>query len=268
MATKEDPTIVRAEESTASATSRREFALGALGGAATLFLAGCGDASEGGSESDAVSISEDLAAAAEVAPTCVVRPQQTEGPYFVDEKLLRSDIRTDPTDGRTKAGAPLSLTFRVGRIAGATCSALGGVLVDVWQTDALGVYSDVRDRGGAFDTRGKKFLRGYQTTNAGGIAAFTTIYPGWYPGRTVHIHFKIRTAPGAVRGYEYTSQLYFDDALTDQVHATAPYNTKGSRTTRNAQDGIYRSGGSKLKLQVTKVGTVYAATFDIGLSFA
>src|SRR5262249_2844899 len=153
------------------------------------------------------------------------------------------------SNGSTRPGAPLALTFRVGRIRGAACSPLTGALVDVWQCDARGVYSDVRDANGFFDTRGKKFLRGYQTTDEGGLASFTTVYPGWYSGRTVHIHFKIRTAPSAARGFEFTSQLYFDDALTDQVHTGAPYNARGQRTTRNAQDGIYRRGGSKLLLQ-------------------
>src|SRR5262249_33231810 len=108
-------------------------------------------------------------------PACVVRPAQTEGPYFVDEKLNRSDIRSEPADGSVKSGVPLRLTFSVSRIDEHSCNPLAGAVVDVWHCDALGIYSDVRDA--AFDTRGKKFLRGYQVTNSNGLAEFITIYP-------------------------------------------------------------------------------------------
>jgi protocatechuate 3,4-dioxygenase beta subunit len=193
----------------------------------------------------------------------VVRPEQTEGPYFVDERLNRSDIRSDPSDRSVRPGAPLHLVFNVSRVEGSACTPLAGALVDVWHCDALGQYSDVVDRG--FDTRGKKFLRGYQATDAKGAAEFRTIYPGWYQGRTVHIHFKIRTPPGAARTYEFTSQLYFDDAISDQVYAQAPYASRGRRTTRNEQDGIFRTGGAQLILPLTREGTGYAGTFAIGL---
>ena len=198
-------------------------------------------------------------------PSCIVRPQQTEGPYFVDQKLNRSDIRSDPSDGSVKEGVPLSLSFRVSKLEGSSCSPLAGATVDVWHCDALGVYSDVNDMSGMFNTSGKKFLRGYQVTDATGTAQFATIYPGWYTGRTVHIHFKIRTSTGATAGYEFTSQLYFDDAITDQVHAQAPYAAKGQRSIRNDGDGIYRNGGDQLTLKLAKDTQGYGATFDIGL---
>src|SRR3989454_2742268 len=162
---------------------------------------------------------------------CVVRPEQTEGPYFVDELLNRSDLRADPSDGTVRPGVPLDLTFRVSRVAGDGCTPLAGVVVDVWHCDHLGVYSDVEDAG--FNTVGRKFLRGYQVTDANGAARFTTIYPGWYEGRTVHVHFKLRAPAGARPGFAFTSQLYFDDALTDRVHAQPPYAVKGRRNRRN-----------------------------------
>jgi hypothetical protein len=96
-------------------------------------------------------------------------------------------------------------------------------------------------------------------------AQFTTIYPGWYSGRAVHIHFKVRSAAGASSSYEFTSQLFFDDTLTDQVHGQPPYASKGTRDTRNANDGIYQQGGSQLVLNVTQTSQGYAATFDIAL---
>jgi protocatechuate 3,4-dioxygenase beta subunit len=193
----------------------------------------------------------------------MVKPQQTEGPYFVDEKLNRSDIRSDPSDGSVKQGVPLRLVFHVSRINGSFCTPLRGATIDLWHCDAMGVYSDVADP--SFSTVGKKFLRGYQVTDANGTVNFVTIYPGWYPGRTVHIHFKIRTDSASQQGYEFTSQLYFDDALTDQIHAQAPYAAKGQRTQRNDQDGIFQGGGQQLILQLTKDAVGYVGTFDIGL---
>ncbi len=129
-----------------------------------------------------------------------------------------------------------------------------------------GSNSDVSDPG--FNTIGKKFLRGYQTTGADGKAAFTTIYPGWYQGRSVHVHFKIRSAAGASSAYEFTSQLFFDEALTDQVHARQPYADKGQRTLRNEDDGIYNQGGPQMVLAVTQSGGIYSAAFDLALEGA
>jgi protocatechuate 3,4-dioxygenase beta subunit len=197
-------------------------------------------------------------------PPCVVVPQQTEGPYFVDTRLKRADIREDPSTGIVKPGLPLTLAINVTKIEGAQCSPLTGAMVDVWQCDAAGEYSDVSDRRLGFDTRGRKFLRGYQETDQDGRVLFTTIYPGWYPGRTVHIHFKIRTGTGNRAG-EFTSQWYFDDAVTDQVLAAGPYAAKGPRSTRNDRDGIYRRGGRELMLNLAPAAAGYAATFDIGL---
>jgi protocatechuate 3,4-dioxygenase beta subunit len=154
-----------------------------------------------------------------------VRPALTEGPYFVDEMINRSDIRSDPSDGSIKEGTPLNLTLYVSQINGSGCTPLAGAQVDVWHCDAAGVYSDASDPG--FNTKGQKFLRGYQVTDANGMAKFTTIYPGWYQGRAVHIHFKIRTDPSSASGYEFTSQWFFDETLTDQVHAQQPYAAKG-----------------------------------------
>ncbi|MGH7257346.1 MAG: twin-arginine translocation pathway signal protein, partial [Nitrospiraceae bacterium] len=153
-------------------------------------------------------------------PSCIVRPEQTEGPYFVDERLNRSDIRSDPTDGPVKPGTPLTLTLLVSRLNAGDCQPLTGAQVDIWHCDALGVYSDVRDP--SFSTVGQKFFRGYQITDARGQARFLTVYPGWYEGRTVHIHFKIRTEPMIRRSFEFTSQMYFDDGLTDRVHSNPP----------------------------------------------
>jgi protocatechuate 3,4-dioxygenase beta subunit len=200
-------------------------------------------------------------------PTCIVTPKQTEGPFFVDERLKRSDIRVDPSDGRIKSGVPLQLTLRVSAVGGAGCNPLSGAIVDVWQCDAIGVYSAVNEPGSQ-STAAKNFLRGYQVTETDGSAQFTTIYPGWYPGRTVHIHFKVRVSGKSGRGQELTSQLYFDDALTDQIHAQSPYAGKGQRAVRNQRDGLFRNGGRQLTLSPVQSGEGYLATFDIGLQMA
>jgi protocatechuate 3,4-dioxygenase beta subunit len=195
-------------------------------------------------------------------PACVLTPQQTEGPYFVDERLNRSDIRGNPADGAISDGIPLKLTVNVSQVNGSSCTPLAGLFVDIWQCDANGVYSNVQDRNWG-TSAGNKFLRGYQVTDESGVVQFTTIYPGWYQGRTVHIHFKVRTALDG--GREQVSQFYFDDALTDQVHMLAPYAAKGVRTMRNSQDGIFRSGGDALMLQCTPDGEGYAATYNLGV---
>lgn len=229
--------------------NRRE-ALAFLGATGALFFFGCSDSTASTTPGDTSSF-------------CLVRPELTEGPYYVDEELNRSDIRSDPSDGTVRAGALLALTFNVSRASSSACEPLADAIVDVWHCDALGAYSDVSDPG--FNTAGKKFLRGYQVTGSDGVARFTTIYPGWYQGRAVHLHFKVRSAAGSSSAYEFTSQLFFDDSLTDQVHAQQPYAAKGQRTLRNSGDGIYNQGGSQLVLQVTQTSGGYAGILDIAL---
>jgi len=198
-------------------------------------------------------------------PACVVRPAQTEGPYFVDAKLDRSDIRADATRGAAREGVMLDLSVRVSRVSAGGCAPLAGAIVDLWQCDALGVYSDVRDTNGMFDTRGQQFLRGYQRTDSAGLARFTTIYPGWYEGRTAHIHFKVRSRDANAREREFTSQLYFADEVSDAVFASAPYAANRQRRVRNDRDGIFRRGGQELLLAVERTPKGYTGTFEIGL---
>jgi protocatechuate 3,4-dioxygenase beta subunit len=200
-----------------------------------------------------------VGANATAVPACVVRPEVTEGPYYVSEDLVRSDIRSDPSTGTVKEGTPFVLTFNISQVSNSTCSPLQGATVEIWHCDAAGQYSDVSDPG--FNTKGQKWLRGSQVTDANGRAIFTTIYPGWYSGRAVHIHFKIHPDTAKV----FTSQLFFDDVLSDQVFSQQPYASKGKRDTLNSNDNIYQA---LLLLTVTKTDQGYAATFPIGLDLS
>lgn len=201
-------------------------------------------------------------AAAAGSTSCVLTAALTEGPFFVDEKFNRSDIRSDPPSGIVAAGSPLAVTFNVSRIDGSACTPLTGAFVDVWHCDAAGVYSDVAGNS-------RKFLRGYQVTDASGIARFTTAYPGWYSGRAVHIHFKLRLFAGAAKTYEFTSQFFFDEALTDSVHARAPYVERGKRDVVNTTDGTYNrlsaAERTGLTLQTTSDGSGYAGVINLGV---
>ncbi len=198
------------------------------------------------------------------ALSCVVRPEMTLGPYFVDEQLNRSDIRSEPSDNSMREGIPLALAIGVYDVSQNSCNPIEGAQVDIWHCDAQGIYSGVTDR--SFDTTGQKFLRGYQLTDANGNAQFITIYPGWYSGRTVHIHFMIRTTGADGNAYEFVSQFFFDEAITDQAHSAQPYSAKGYRNTLNTSDNIYNNGGNQLLLDITgDKANGYTATINIGL---
>jgi len=241
-----------------------------------MAVVGCGDDETEPGESTGTP-TEAPTGAATAAPTtgattgatpapvsCVLTPAETEGPYFVDEMLNGSDIRSDPTDGSVREGVPLRLSLTVSSVDGATCTPLAGAVVDMWHCDALGAYSDVSGAGQS-DTAGRKFLRGYQVTDENGQVEFLTIYPGWYRGRTVHIHFKVRTDPDSASGFEFTSQLFFDEAVTDAVVSQSPYGENGSPDTRNATDNIY---DSDLLVALTTESDGYTGSFHVGVDMS
>jgi protocatechuate 3,4-dioxygenase beta subunit len=242
------PTIEAAGEATAAPTNAEAATTEAMASDPTA-------AATMAAEAATVEVTNTTVAAA--VPACVVRPEVTEGPYYVDVDLVRSDIRSDATSGEVKEGAPLVLTFNVSQVSSSSCAPLEGATVEIWHCDAAGQYSGVSDPG--FDTAGQNWLRGAQVTDASGKATFTTIYPGWYSGRAVHIHFKVSPSEDKV----FTSQLFFDDALSQQVFSQAPYATKGSTPdTPNSTDNIYQD---LLLLTTTQTGDGYAAGFDIGI---
>src|SRR5690349_21947532 len=199
-------------------------------------------------------------------------PQQTEGPYFVDGMPNRSDIRSDPSDGSVQQGIPLRLVVHIYSVDNDSCIPLRGARVDIWHANSQGVYSGVKDQG----TMGKKFLRGYQMTDNDGTVRFSTIYPGWYQGRAIHIHDKVRTFNGSEKTLEWTAQLYLNNSINQQVSMQPPYSNHGSPQTTNEQDGIYtgastdgmipRNSGEHLMLNLTKDKQSYFGTFNIVLN--
>ena len=193
------------------------------------------------------------------AAACVLTPQIEEGPYYFDPKLQRSDIR----DGH--AGAPLRLLLQI--VDAADCAPLSGVRVDVWHCDARGFYSGYEGQGDdqATSTVGQKFLRGVQITDGNGLVTFDTIYPGWYHGRTTHIHIKAFLGDGKVA----TSQLFFPDALSEFIYENiSPYaERKAARDTINATDFDVRNGGDGRATfcSVKEEADRYLATLVVGI---
>lgn len=239
-------------------------AKGAVSVVVSQSILACAAGSSGGT--DTASLAANAATppgASSGSAPCILTAALTEGPFFVDEKLNRADIRTDPVTGGAAAGIPLALTFNVSRVANNACTPLTGAYLDVWHCDATGTYSDV-------DGSSQKFLRGYQVTDANGVATFTTIYPGWYRGRAVHIHFMLRLYAGSTKSYQFTSQFFFDDTLSDSVYTLSPYSSRGTRDRRNSNDGIYNrlsaTDKAGLTLQTSKSGNGYAGLINLGVN--
>jgi protocatechuate 3,4-dioxygenase beta subunit len=180
---------------------------------------------------------------------CVLTPEMTEGPYYISGERLRRDI----TEG--KPGTRLDLALTV--VDASSCRPLKGATVDIWHCDAGGVYS-----GFGAGASSRTFLRGLQKTDAHGVARFRTIYPGWYPGRTVHIHVKVHLGGNVV----HTGQLFFSDATTDAAYRKAPYSKRPNREPRNPGDAIYVNGGKRSMLKVTKTKTGYRGAITMGVT--
>jgi len=188
-----------------------------------------------------------LAEKLDAAGSCAQTAEQTEGPYYFDADAIRSDIR----EGRP--GTRLTLALRVR--SGEDCTPVENAIVDIWHCDAGGVSS------GFESGEGERFLRGAQATDADGIARFTTIYPGWYEGRTVHIHAKVHLDRQTV----LTTQLYFDDAATDRVLAADAYGGEGESRQRNDDDGIF---DPSLLLTLERAGDGYLGLMSFDVSRA
>ena len=181
------------------------------------------------------------------APDCLLQREVTEGPYYLDLDLVRGNIKGD------RRGTPLALRFTV--VDASSCRRLSDATVEIWHADAAGVYSGVSGNGG-------NFLRGVQRTNASGVARFDTIFPGWYRGRTPHIHMKVFVSGDEV----HTGQVFFRPAVTKRIYGTGVYRSRGQADTSNSADGIYRSAGERALCSLTRKGSGYAGAMTVGVA--
>jgi protocatechuate 3,4-dioxygenase beta subunit len=272
--------------------NRRQALIGLGSAGIAALLAACGkdstsdtgaasSSSSSSSSTGATAASGDVAALLDASGSCAVVPELTEGPYYIDVDAMRSDIRED------RQGTPLRLAIRVRNIA--DCTPKANAVVDIWHCDAAGSYSGFESSsagangsggpgggmggpppggggpggggGGNSPTDTKRYLRGSQVTGADGVAQFVTIYPGWYQGRTVHVHVKVHVGNNQV----VTSQLFFDEAVTKQVYAGGVYASHAGQDTTNAEDGIFAKANL---LTPQKSGDGYLAAVNLDVKTA
>jgi protocatechuate 3,4-dioxygenase beta subunit len=227
-------------------------------------LAGCSvleDVMDGGSSSSSEVATPVAQAPDNYVPACVLTPQQTEGPYYFNADQVRSDI----TEGRI--GIPLRLVVYVVNANNLNaCEALSNAVVDIWHCDAEGLYSGYGGQGDHhdIDTSGEDFMRGIQVTDTTGRVEFATVYPGWYSGRTTHIHFTIHVDSTRVA----TSQWYFPEDVNTQIGTLAPYNVRGQNPTTNARDGVAGSERNldQLMFSVEPDGAGFVAYHTVGIA--
>ncbi|MYT05587.1 MULTISPECIES: intradiol ring-cleavage dioxygenase [Streptomyces] len=203
------------------------------------------------------------------AAVCTLTKEMTEGPYYLDGQYVRADI----TEGKT--GFPLKLALTV--VDDDTCATISNALVEIWHCDALGEYSGYVGNNGHNEPDSGTFLRGGVLTDSSGVAKITTVYPGWYIGRCVHIHVKVHvgvtlTSDGSFTGGTelHTGQLFFNETTTAKVGALSPYSANTVRRTTLAQDGIYDDGGAASGLlTLTALGSSpsagYSGTLTLGV---
>jgi protocatechuate 3,4-dioxygenase beta subunit len=229
----------------------RRRALGLAGAAGAAYVAG--PLRPFGTGGDAAAPDEAEAA------SCVLAPEVTEGPYWVDVREKRSNVVAG------QSGAPLTLDLYIYR-SDDSCEPAQGAVVDIWHCNASGLYSDEAANG----TSGSTWLRGYQETDAQGHVQFTTIYPGWYSGRTVHIHVRVRTFSGSSTTYNFTTQIFFAEETSSAVFATSPYSSRSGRDTTNEEDMIYQqevqAGNVLMPALSGSPSAGYSGTVGIGLS--
>ena len=214
--------------------------LGAVGAGVGLVGSACGSSSSASNDSG-VATPDDGS-----LPACIVTPEAVEGPFFVDEKLNRSDLVTGETDAGITSGYPLTVGLALVGVNGQSCQPLSGAVVDIWHANVNGLYSDEPSNFvQSTDTQGKKYLRGYQLSGDSGLVTFKTIYPGWYATRTIHIHVKIRLySPAGAKTLEANAQLYFTDAMNNAVMAVPAYAARGPRSIpKNTNDQVYNGTG-------------------------
>ena len=250
----------------ARAMSRRTL-LGSVGALSGLTLLGC---SSGGSDSTAAgttSTSTTTGTAASTSTTtttpgsCVLIPQETVGPYPLFNDIASAAVyqRDDITEGKT--GVPLRLTLNIVNVNN-QCAPILTAMVYVWHCDKDGYYSGYNQNGA--DMRGQTFCRGVQATDTNGRVTFNTVYPGWYPGRATHIHFRVYLA----LDLQATSQLAFPNSVTSSVYSSSLYVAKGQNPTTPINDGIFSDGVTYQMVTVTANAATggYDAELTVGIA--
>ncbi|MGH7493525.1 MAG: T9SS type A sorting domain-containing protein [bacterium] len=195
------------------------------------------------------------------ASTCFLTPQETEGPYYFNANLVRQDIRQDLTTSVVKTGLPLNMVITV---IDFDCNPIPNVLVDIWHCDKDGIYSGYAGQPGGVSTVGQNFLRGIQMTDTNGQCSFVSIYPGWYPSRVTHVHFKVRLTSTTY----VTSQFAFPDSSNTAVYGTPLYVAKGQNSLTNATDSIFGSANPENQVMAVTSNAAtggYDGTFTIGI---
>jgi protocatechuate 3,4-dioxygenase beta subunit len=235
----------------AARLTRRDL-LGLLGGASAALAASCGDSPTAptSTATSSTTTSTTTTAPSNASGACVVSPSETIGPYPSITDFVRSDIR------EMRPGLPLTLTLSVVNTNSA-CAPVAGAVVDVWQCDAGGNYSQYGTE------RTASYLRGLQTTDASGTVTFVTIYPGWYQGRATHIHVEVTVNGRSAK----VTQIAFPEDLTAQVYRTGVYAAGGQNPTTNARDNVFSDGVTNELITITGGDTSsgYRATFQVGV---
>jgi protocatechuate 3,4-dioxygenase beta subunit len=241
--------------------SRRQ-AIGLLAAAGAGLMLGCG----GGANTSPTTTTSTTSTGTSNT-SCTMTPEGEEGPYFVDDSATgfnRSDILSNLDGSNVQSGIPFTLSIYV-YDSEKSCAATANGQVDIWHCNASGIYSaeDVED------TSGETWLRGYQITDANGLATFKTIIPGWYAGRTTHIHLRLRsTYDSTADGGTNTTQLFFPQDVINTINTTiSPYSAEGTNPTTNASDHVYsgETDGANLLALSGDNTNGYTATFKINL---
>ncbi len=234
--------------------SRRRILAGVSSVSLTGLLAACSGGggtastattSTGETVSPEATTNNDLTSLFENSGSCTLTKSATQGPYYFDADKIRTDIRED------RQGKRLRTAFKLQDSE--TCKPVPNAVIEIWHCDAGGIYSGAEAQSGGTSGGGgqppgggggdltptddKRYLRGAQVTNAAGIVEFTTIWPGWYRGRTTHIHVMVHVSNQRV----LTSQVMFDEKLNSAVYAEQPYAAHSGRDTFNDDDMIYDS---------------------------
>jgi protocatechuate 3,4-dioxygenase beta subunit len=236
----------------------RKEALGVLGLTGVSLLIGCGGG--GGDNTTSPTPTPSTTPTPGGNGTCVLIPSETQGPYPLLSILSNNAMnRANITEGRT--GVPLTIKLKVVNV-GSSCGPITSGYVYIWHTDKDGNYS------GYGSYVGQTFMRGYLPIDSNGEVAFTTVYPGWYPGRITHVHFQVYVN-GVSSTVTATSQMAFPQDITQTVYASPLYSAKGQNTsvTSFAQDNVFRDGTTYQMASATgSVAAGYVATLTVGIN--